>query len=79
MARVRPAANEKPRLEGGADPGSPATVVAVVMPRVRRPVVVTVVIARRPVVMAVMGRRPVIVAAVMMVVILRLGDREANA
>jgi len=54
-------------------------VVAVVMPRVRRPVVVTVVIARRPVVMVVMGRRPVIVAAVMVVVILRLGDREANA
>jgi len=51
----------------------------VVTPRVRRPVIVPVVITRRPVVMAVMGRRPVVVGAVMVVVILRLSDREANA
>ena len=59
---------------------SPVTVMMmVVTPRVRRPVIVPVVITRRPVVMAVMGRRPVVVGAVMVVVILRLSDREANA
>ncbi|MGV2978915.1 hypothetical protein ACERNI_01735 [Camelimonas sp. ID_303_24] len=54
---------------------------AVVMAaRVRRRAIMAVMMARRPVVVAMMRRRPVIMAAVMVVmVVLRLRDRQTNA
>ncbi|GHE50792.1 hypothetical protein GCM10019059_07350 [Camelimonas fluminis] len=59
----------------------PVMAVAIGMPtRVRRGAIVAVMIAwRRPVIVTIVGRRPVIMRAVMVMVVLRLSDREANA